>query len=871
VVGGAGGSASVTASSIAVPNSGQQNSLSLEGGGGGSVTDLSGGTNTGGTGGSAVLNAGSVILGNFSSLALTGGAGGTGVTGGAGGGATLQAGSLAVTYGLSVNAGKGGNGLSTGGVGGSAAVSFGSLIQATQYQYFSVTGGNGGASSGASGNGGNAFVEGGSVSITGNSGFLVNGGGGGSFGYGLGGTVNGGNGGNAGVSLGSLYDSSNAAVTIAGGSGGAGSSGSAPGSGGNGGNTSFSLGNFTINGTDFVVLSGGAGGAGGGNTTAGLGGAGGGAGSLSVTFGTLTLATGSGLTLSGNTGGNGGNSTGGTGGAGGNGGNLSFSAGAVTLASGSSLDLAGGAGGTGGTGGTQGANGAQGTISTTMGNFLNQGNFFLDRGNVVLRVGSNFTQDSSGSLYLKVGGAGGVSSDSVSVGGTASLNGTLDLTSYGTLSGLPVGNSFVLVNASSVSGNFQQVNESFTGIRLLPLYLSNAVELESINPSFQGSGETPNQKSIGADLDSIALKPQVNGLMQFIGVLPNAALQTAYGQLSPEDFTAAYQAGFERAQARMALVDQRLSQLMADVDSTAWLPGFSGAGTPWFAANLPAAQEAAMAPHSSSVWGGFASGDSGFFNVTGDSNAAGYKVTTVGLTGAGVDIRLSREMALGLMVGYGHTDVTLGTGGSLTADGGQFGLYGLFYSEGFYAGALAEGGVNSYGTQRQAYGGLATGSTQGSQWDGALELGYQFKAGQMKLGPLASVQYGSVGMNGFTEQGSQAPLTVPNQSESSLLSRLGVRAGSQWSFGGGSSLNPSIQLAWEHEYNYQGGAYQAGFGAGDSFTVAGPQVGQDGLAAGAGLGLTFAKSLTVSLNYQGEFGRTHLNSNQFGGGLRLGF
>jgi len=486
-------------------------------------------------------------------------------------------------------------------------------------------------------------------------------------------------------------------------------------------------------------------------------------------------------------------------------------------------------------------------------------------------VGGNYTQGSNGTLRIGLGGAGASSQDKVIVTGSASLNGTLDVSSYGSLSAFPVGSTAVVMLGPSFSGTFQQVNENINGFRLLPIYATDGLGLESINPSFQSSGTTPNQQTIGADLDRIVFNPKFEFLMNSLGTLSNTALQTAYSQLSPEDFTAAYQAGFEGALARTALVDQRLSQFMADADNTAWLPGFSNAGTARFAGNLPAAKEAAMTPHPASPWGGFISGDGGFFNVTGDSNAAGYKVSTFGLTGAGADVRLSREMAAGLMVGYARTDVTLGTGGTLTADGGQLGLYGLFYSEGFYAGALAEGGINSYSTQRLAYGGTATGSTQGSQWDGALELGYQFKAGQVKIGPLVSAQYSSVGMNGFTEQGSQAPLTVPNQSENSLLSRLGIRAGSQWSLGHDAALIPSLQLAWEHEYNNQGGSYQAGFGTGDSFTVAGPQVGQDGLAAGAGLGLTFAKSSSVFLDYQGEFGRTNLNSSQLGGGVRVGF
>jgi autotransporter-associated beta strand protein len=502
---------------------------------------------------------------------------------------------------------------------------------------------------------------------------------------------------------------------------------------------------------------------------------------------------------------------------------------------------------------------------------VNNGTLSTADAPLTFQVGGNYTQASNGTLQLGLGGAGASLQDYVNITGTAGLSGTLNLASYGSLTA-PIGTSVTVLSASSVSGIFQQVDENFSGIRLLPIYLSNGVELESINPSFQNSGLTPNQKAIGADLDTIALKPQFNGVMATIGVLTNTGLQTAYGQLSPEDFTGLYRAGFEQAAARSGLVDQRLSQLMSDVDNTVWLPGFSEFGTPLYAANLPAKKEAAVAPPQESPWGGFISGNGGLFQVTADSNAAGYKVTTYGLTGAGADYRLSREASAGLIIGYGHTDVTPDTGGTLTANGGEIGLYGLVYSEGFYASALAEGGVNNYSTQRQGYNNVtATGSTQGQQYDGALQMGLSFKANKVRLGPFGSLQYTHVSMNGFTEQGSQMPLTMPAQSEDSLLSRLGIKVNSPFSLGEGYALNPSLQLAWEHEYNDQGGSLEAGFGTGDSFTVAGPQVGQDGLSTAVGVEFSSAYTCIISLQYQGEFGRTNLNSSQLGGGLKFGF
>ncbi|HTC21301.1 MAG TPA: autotransporter domain-containing protein, partial [bacterium] len=502
---------------------------------------------------------------------------------------------------------------------------------------------------------------------------------------------------------------------------------------------------------------------------------------------------------------------------------------------------------------------------------VNGGTLSTDGFPLTFQVNGNYLQNSPGTLQLGLSGSVISTSDKMSVTGAASLNGTLNLVSYGGLTAPPLGSFTQIIVASSVSGVFQQVDENFAGMRFLPVYFPGAVDLDSINPSFKDSGLTANQKAIGLDLDANFFKPQLNNFISTIGVLSGSSLQSAYGQLSPEDFTALYQAGFEGALSRAALVNDRLYQLKAETDQMVALPGFSQSGSPLFAGNLQPYQEAAMVPLSEEGnWSGFLSGNGGFFNVAPDGNAAGYKVSTYGLTGAGADYRLSKHAAIGLLAGYGHTAVTLDNGGTLSADGGQLGLYGLYSSQGFYADAMVEGGLNQYNSLRAAYGGTASGTTQGQEMSGALEMGYGWKQGQVSVGPVGSLQFTQVNINGFSEQGSLSPLTIPTQKENSLVSQLGIRADGQWKWGE-ANLNPMMTLAWEREYDDQGGSIQAGFGTGDSFTVAGPQIGQDGILAGAGLNIGFSKEFTLTLDYQGELGRTNLVSNEFGGGMQLGF
>ncbi len=491
---------------------------------------------------------------------------------------------------------------------------------------------------------------------------------------------------------------------------------------------------------------------------------------------------------------------------------------------------------------------------------------------IALLIWDNYRQGPGATLSLGLGGSQAAYYDTISVKGNVSLNGTLNLYSYGGLTMPPLGNLiYVLSSSGTLMGTFQQIEENLGDIRLLPLYYNNGVELESIVPSFLALSSTPNQKAIGADLDSNVFNPKLMGMMSQLGALSGGALQTAENQVSPEGLSSFFQAGFESARFQETLVNERLYQLKADVDQMINLPGFSQSGSPLFAGNLTPFAEFSMGqPKGGDDWSGFVSGNGGFFNVAGNSNAAGYQVATYGLTGAGADYRLSKHAAIGLLAGYGHTSVTLNSGGTLSADGGQLGLYGLYSAGGFYADALVEGGLNQYNTLRTAYVGTASGTTQGQEISGAMELGYGWKQGKVSVGPLGSLQFTQVNINGFSEQGSFTPLTFPNQEENSLVSQLGVRADGRWKWGT-TNLSPMITLTWEHEYNYQGGTLQAGFGAGDSFTVAGPPIGQDGVLAGAGLGVAFSKEFSVTLNYQGELGRANLVSNQFGGGAQIGF
>ena len=289
---------------------------------------------------------------------------------------------------------------------------------------------------------------------------------------------------------------------------------------------------------------------------------------------------------------------------------------------------------------------------------------------------------------MGLGGTGATVYDLLESAGTIDLNGSLYLYSYGGLTSPTLGTTKLLIYSSdSLSGTFQQIYENLGDVRLLPLYDTNGVELEAIDPSFLSLSSTPNQKVIGADLDAIVFKPTLSRLMSQLGVMSAQSLQSSENEISPSGLSSLFQAGFEGALSRSQLVSERLFQWKDSLSSES--NGFSESASPLFAGNLPAGQEGSMMSHPPvGQWSGFISGEGGFFNTSGTPNAAGYQISTYGINGAGADYQLSQEAALGLMVGFDQSNINLDGNGTLNASDGQIGLYGLFSIGNFFADAF---------------------------------------------------------------------------------------------------------------------------------------------------------------------------------------
>jgi outer membrane autotransporter protein len=507
---------------------------------------------------------------------------------------------------------------------------------------------------------------------------------------------------------------------------------------------------------------------------------------------------------------------------------------------------------------------------------MNGGDLSTGNGNHVINVEKDYSQSAGATLSLGIGGTALSEFDHMLVGGTVSLGGTLQLTSLNSFTPT-IGNDFTLIaSGGTLTGQFSNVIDPYEDERLYPVYLSQEVVLETMPSSFTSLALTPNQKSVAAALDSIYGNGSqaVTALLAGLGTLSEGQYPHAYDLISPSNMASLYTVNFRIANLQASALGSRMASFLAGQNGFGGnSPTASIDSNTMFAGTLPAEVELEMARHSShindeGVWGGFFDGGGGSLSVNGDGNGEGYNATFSGLTAAGVDYQVNHDLAFGLLLGYQGANVSANGGSHMAIAGGQAGLYGLVKSSGFFAQFLGAGGYNTYNSQRVAYGGTASGNTNGEQYTGQVGLGYQFQAGDWTLGPIGSLQYTKVDINGFQETGSLSPESFGNQGQDSLMSNLGAQLAADLPLNRNATLVPVVNATWLKEYDNQGGVIDSSVG-GTPFTVQGSQIGQDGIQVGAGLGLQFRDGLNLSVQYQGDFAQTNFSSQAFGGEIHF--
>jgi uncharacterized protein with beta-barrel porin domain len=435
--------------------------------------------------------------------------------------------------------------------------------------------------------------------------------------------------------------------------------------------------------------------------------------------------------------------------------------------------------------------------------------------------------------------------------------------------------------------------------------------LTELTPIFGAiPGLTPNQTSVATYIDahdgtaSGNFATLVTGLTGLAGN-PNS-LGAALDQLSPQSLQVFRHIAFDNATftsqdlndhlanlrdgltgfdgSELAITDSTLSPLLSQINSRllAWNPS----ATPGLLSDTPdsilggvemknAKQMKPAASEPADPWSTFISGNVILADLSHDQDLAHQDYTT-GSVMLGADYRIDNHWTLGALLAYGHTDADLDENGSTaTVDTYSPGIYASYVDGGWYGNGLFSYGYNSYTEDRNISIGTLTGTNQGApqgnQYTGNLTGGYEFKSGNFKYGPTASVQYVNLGINSFSEDGPTA-LNVQSESDESFRSQLGmearyvVRTGSVW-------LTPHASVTWQHEFLDNSNGITSQFnqiGAG-SFTVQTVQPDRDSALIDVGLNADVADNVTLFTDYQTEAGEDNYFSQSVQAGIKISF
>jgi outer membrane autotransporter protein len=273
-----------------------------------------------------------------------------------------------------------------------------------------------------------------------------------------------------------------------------------------------------------------------------------------------------------------------------------------------------------------------------------------------------------------------------------------------------------------------------------------------------------------------------------------------------------------------------------------------------------------LRPGTDNRWSLFVDGNGIFARANSGNMLPSYNAQSGGVT-VGVSFRVNPTITVGAYTGYEGTYAKY-SGGSQMIDNsvrfGLFGTYGKIDGRGFYLNALLGGGYNNYQVTRNiSFPGInrtASSAPGAGELDTMLGAGYNFRKGNWTFGPMASLQYTYLGVNGFNENGAQSlDLTSGGWNTASMLSSIGAQAAYTWQATRNLVVVPQINLSWQHEFMQNPYAINSTMGGANFATLSSAPL-RDFLYGGIGVTIEFKERWFTSIFYNAAAGNNNLQS-----------
>ena len=241
----------------------------------------------------------------------------------------------------------------------------------------------------------------------------------------------------------------------------------------------------------------------------------------------------------------------------------------------------------------------------------------------------------------------------------------------------------------------------------------------------------------------------------------------------------------------------------------------------------------------------------------------------------GGDYQISPTLRVGGLFGYSENkgDFGAGTGGFKLNETMLTG-YASFNPGPWYVGAsLGAGDLDFKNVRRDIELGPTvrseTGSTKGNHIIARLVGGMNLGSQTFTHGPIASLSWQQVRVNGFGEDGTASTtMNFGNQERKSLITSIGYLASAQ--LGGSIGLRPWLRVAWENEHSNDYRDVRASLvSMGGSFALPAYKVDDNYGKIDVGIAAQFNPALSAFVNYSTTFSQANQKTNAVMVGLKL--
>ena len=243
----------------------------------------------------------------------------------------------------------------------------------------------------------------------------------------------------------------------------------------------------------------------------------------------------------------------------------------------------------------------------------------------------------------------------------------------------------------------------------------------------------------------------------------------------------------------------------------------------------------------------------------------------------GADAKVNENFSLGVTLGLGqHNADFAGGGGYKLQDISGMG-YATWYAGGGYVGGYVNFAQSNFsdidrriqlGTDLRG----ETGKADGSRVGGGFTGGYWFTFNSVRTGPFANVEWQTVKLDGYSEDGQDSTaMTFGSQHRDSLVSTLGWRLQGDWN-SGSTTWSPYAEVAWNHDTKADPRQVDAGLvSMPGTFSLYGYSPDKTWGTADIGINAKFTENFSAWLGYSGRFKDDSQKYNSVNLGLRYGF